>query len=51
MILTPGMKGILKLLGVGEHRFRVTSVPAWENGKFEHIVKGFAEEIREGKNG
>jgi|GEM_PF-208577 len=44
-------KGILKLLGVGEHRFRVTSVPAWENGKFEHIVKGFAEEIREGKNG
>jgi heterodisulfide reductase subunit A len=44
-------RGLLKLLGVAEHRFRVTSIPAWENGKFEDLVKGFAEEIREGKNG
>jgi heterodisulfide reductase subunit A-like polyferredoxin/coenzyme F420-reducing hydrogenase delta subunit len=44
-------KGLLGLLGVGAHRFSVTSIPPWENGKFENLLRDFADEIREGKDG
>ena len=39
---------LLKLLGVRENRFRVTSIPAWDTGRFETLVNDFAREIREG---
>jgi NADPH-dependent glutamate synthase beta subunit-like oxidoreductase/coenzyme F420-reducing hydrogenase delta subunit/Na+-translocating ferredoxin:NAD+ oxidoreductase RNF subunit RnfB len=42
---------LLSLLGIDGNRFMVTSVPAWESGKFQRMIEEFTETVRSGRHG